>query len=89
MSIRDELKQLEEEYKKFETKYNQFKHRFAKWMVDVKEPLGGPTLQVPVVDVCLYCHGAGYFDGGDMRDDEPCNTCHGTGLAEPSREKEE
>lgn len=37
----------------------------------------------PEVDVCFYCRGAGYYDGGDMRDDEPCNACRGTGLAEP------
>jgi hypothetical protein len=39
----------------------------------------------PDVDVCFYCLGAGYHDGGDMRDDEPCSACRGTGLAEPPR----
>ncbi len=30
-------------------------------------------------DVCYACNGAGYFDGGDMRDDETCHTCNGRG----------
>lgn len=30
-------------------------------------------------DVCYSCLGAGYHDGGDMQDDEPCHACDGEG----------
>lgn len=37
----------------------------------------------PEPDVCYNCHGAGHFDGGDMRDNEPCHACNSTGMAVP------